>query len=128
MRRFPGFVLPVGLAAFSAGCGGGAIEPEWSESDADHAGYILAVEDADPATQWPDRIVLGPYPGDPPVERRAIYYVSADTEIYRRRNGSLRPGSFADLVAGARIYAWTGGTELRSMPPQYGATRIVVWE
>ena len=47
------------------------------------------------------------------------------TEITAQRAaGSEVRGSEADIVAGARIAARHGGVELRSLPPQYVATRV----
>lgn len=51
--------------------------------------------------------------------------VKDGTEITAQRSdGSEVPGSEADIVAGARIAASHGGVELRSLPPQYVATRV----
>lgn len=54
-------------------------------------------------------------------------HIWPDTAIVVRMNGSERRGSATDLVEGARYRAWHDGTEMRSLPPQYRATRIEVW-
>jgi hypothetical protein len=41
-----------------------------------------------------------------------------------RPDGSVVPASAADVLAGARIAARHTGAELRSLPPQYVATRV----
>jgi hypothetical protein len=62
-----------------------------------------------------------------PTDERAVLRISPDTEIaVRRANGAEAPGDAGDLAPGARIEAWHDGTELRSLPPQYLATRIRV--
>lgn len=51
--------------------------------------------------------------------------VGPRTEIVRRRaDGSTEPARLADLVPGVRIDAAHTGTELRSLVPQYEATRV----
>jgi hypothetical protein len=55
-------------------------------------------------------------------------HIWPDTEIVIRANGSFRRGSPSDLIEGARYRAWHDGTEMRSYPPQYRATRIEIWK
>lgn len=68
-----------------------------------------------PATNYEEGISLYPEP----FGRAAWVFV-------RSPDGTLRRGSAADLVVGAKIMAWTTGLERRSLPPQWDATSIVV--
>lgn len=64
-------------------------------------------------------------PGAP--GERAVLVVAPGTEIaVLGADGTSRPGDVLDLVSGARIEARHTGAELRSLPPQYQATRIRV--
>ena len=44
----------------------------------------------------------------------------------RRADGSLVRGALSDVKAGAELRAWSTGIELRSLPPQWSATRVEV--
>jgi hypothetical protein len=58
---------------------------------------------------------------------RAVLLAVPGTEIaVLGTDGASRPGDVLDLVPGARIEARHTGAELRSLPPQYHATRIRV--
>lgn len=40
--------------------------------------------------------------------------------------GRTTLGTLHDLIVGRRIQAWRGGTEYRTLPPQYDVVRILV--
>jgi hypothetical protein len=44
----------------------------------------------------------------------------------RSPDGTLRPGSLADITVGTQVVAWNTGVERRSLPPQWDAARVVV--
>jgi hypothetical protein len=52
---------------------------------------------------------------------------TSTTIVVQKPDGTHRSGSIADLIEGARYRAWHTGIELRSLTPQYFATRIEVW-
>lgn len=58
---------------------------------------------------------------------RVIVAVGKKTSIFvREPDGSLKPGTLADLAPADSIQAWHTGLELRSLPPAYFATRVEV--
>ena len=52
--------------------------------------------------------------------------VDGRTELWVRRAGRLVPASAEDIRPADTVRVWHDGVELRSLPPQYHATRIVV--
>lgn len=50
-----------------------------------------------------------------------------DTTIFfTRHEGTLREATAAALEVGATVQVWTTDVELRSLPPQYYATQVIV--
>lgn len=109
------------LFAAATTCAGGATgssEPEW-----DLSGVVAAVDRGTPVTRVTVELAGGPEG----QAGRAVLLVGPETEVaVQRADGTTRPGEPADLAPGARVLARHTGTELRSLPPQYHATRIRV--
>jgi hypothetical protein len=86
-------------------------------------GVIAAVETGPTAT----RLTVEIAPGEAPEPGRAVLLVSPATEVtVQLADGTSRRGEATDLAVGARILARHTGAELRSLPPQYGATHVRV--
>ncbi|HEY0020687.1 MAG TPA: hypothetical protein VGC13_30590 [Longimicrobium sp.] len=97
--------------------GGGSPRPDRALS-----GVIAGVEPGGGTA----RVTVEVYRPSAPGER-VILLLSPGTEIaVQRSDGTSRPGEVRDLASGARIEARHAGAELRSLPPQYHATRIRV--
>lgn len=111
------------LCAGVAACATGGTPSAAAGGDWDLAGTIAAVETGPAGTRVTVDATLGAVaePG------RVVLLVEPNTEVeVRRADGTLERGDASDLVAGARIQAWHTGAEMRSLPPQYRATRIRV--
>jgi hypothetical protein len=95
----------------------GAPEQDWHL-----VGVVAAVQPAGGTTRVTVQVSRPGASGE-----QAILLVSPQTEItVQAADGTSRAGDVRDLVGGARIGARHTGTELRSLPPQYHATRIRV--
>ena len=56
-----------------------------------------------------------------------VVWVTPQTQIeVLQRGGVFSAGTVVDIVVGARLRVLTTGAELRSLPPQYQATRVSV--
>ncbi len=51
---------------------------------------------------------------------------SATTVLVRESNGKLVQGDARDIRPGDSVHAWRTGIELRSLPPQYPVSRVIV--
>ena len=116
MRALATVALCAAVAACAGRANGSADDPEWKME-----GVIAAVDAGPAATRVTVEVESGP--GAEP--ERAVLLVSPETEVeVQRADGTTGRGSTADLVVGARIVARHSGAEMRSLPPQYQATRI----
>lgn len=119
MLRTMRMVAVLATCAAAASCAGranGSAEGGW-----DVEGVIAAVDPGPAATRVTVETADAEDPG------RAILLVEPGTEIVvEEPDGTSRAGSAADLRVGARIQARHTGAELRSLPPQYVATRVRV--
>jgi hypothetical protein len=120
-------VLVVGLAA----CAGRANEAASADRQVDDGwhleGRVLSIEPGPTATRVLVEVVEPPPGGmqSSPV----VLLVSPETELtVRRRDGSVVPAAGGDLAVGARVRAEHTGEEMRSLAPQYRATRIRILE
>lgn len=90
-------------------------------------GQIAAVEHSDQSSlRLHVRNVTSPLAqGSAPHE---IYvHVPANSEIVvRQPSGARGRGNVKDLLVGIPISVWHTGVEIRSLPPQYTATRVHV--
>jgi hypothetical protein len=115
-----GMLAALALCAGAAACAAGRAAPGSDDGGWDLAGVIAAVEPGSAATRV--TVDLAPGAGE---TGQAVLLVSPATKVeVRRADGTSSQGSAADLRAGARIQAWHDGAEMRSLPPQYRATRI----
>jgi hypothetical protein len=118
MLRLSLVVLCAGVASCAGRANGSPGDADWSME-----GVIAAVEPGPAATRLTVEVASGAAaePG------RAVLLVSSETEVeVQRADGTSARGGAADLVVGARIRARHTGVEMRSLPPQYQATRIRV--
>lgn len=100
-----------------AAVGDGSPEQAW-----DLSGVIADVEPGAGATRVTVEVARPGASGE-----RAVLLVAPGTEIaVWGADKTSRPGDVLDLVPGAGINARHTGAELRSLPPQYQATRIRV--
>lgn len=109
-------------AVLLVGCAYEATGPQ----DSHFAGVIVKATDRSPTESNSARIWVTV---DPPTHTDAAgLHIWPGTRILvQQANGSYQEGSVHDLVEGARYRAWHDGIEMRSLPPQYNATRIEVW-
>jgi len=136
IRPFPTSVI-LGLTVFALACDSdGPVFPALPAADPEIVGVIEAV-DTWGSPHFDATILVGEVEVPDyregswcePVCRKLWLHMRVDKApifIEEPSRSFLRRGGIDDLVKGAAIRAWTTGVELRSLPPQYFATRIEV--
>jgi hypothetical protein len=110
--------LCAGVAACANRADGPADDREWNME-----GTIAGIEAGAGAT----RLMVDLAAGGAAEPGRVALLVSPDTEVLvQRADGTSAAGGAADLAVGARIRARHTGEEMRSLPPQYRATHVLV--
>ncbi len=110
--------LCAGVAACANRADGPADDREWHME-----GVIAGVEPGPGAT----RLTVDLAAGGAAESGRVVLLVSPGTEVLvRRADGTSGAGGAGDLSVGARIRARHTDEEMRSLPPQYRATHVLV--
>ncbi len=119
-RPFRAFAVGTFLTILLSACGGSPTEAE----PAMFTGRIAAIE---PTDRHSVRLHVANVRS--PSESSGDVYLhvpSKSVVLVRKPDGSTARGSVKDLFVGLPIAAWHTGVELRSLPPQYTATRVDV--
>jgi len=122
--RFPRRAVLGALAALLAvsGCRGVAV-PDEPESGPDLDGIVGPVG----TPERPQRVhvvdVAVPERG---YDAGVILDLGSAPIFVRQADGTLARGELSDVRPGVRLRAWSTGVELRSLPPQWSATRVEV--